>query len=79
MPLAIARGGAKELPKSFDLDDTMGMSPAVKLSETASVVVEARISKSGNAMTQPGDLVGVSKPVAPGTKGVAIVIDKVVP
>jgi cytochrome c-type biogenesis protein CcmH len=79
MPLAILKGGAKELPRSFALDDSMGMSPAVKLSETASVVVEARISRSGNAVTQPGDLVGVSKPVAPGATGVAIVIDKVVP
>jgi cytochrome c-type biogenesis protein CcmH len=79
MPLAIAKGGANELPRSFALDDTMGMSQAVKLSEAASVVVEARISRSGNAVPQPGDLVGVSKPVAPGATGVAIVIDKVVP
>jgi hypothetical protein len=30
-------------------------------------------------MAQPGDLIGTSAPVAPGAKGVAIVIDKVVP
>jgi cytochrome c-type biogenesis protein CcmH len=79
MPLAILRGGARELPRSFDLDDSMGMGPGVKLSETASVVIEARVSKAGNAMSQPGDLVGTSAPVTPGAKGVAIVIDKVVP
>lgn len=79
MPLAILRGGARELPKSFDLDDSMGMAPNVKLSETASVVIEARVSKAGNAMAQPGDLIGTSAPVAPGAKGVSIVIDKVVP
>ena len=79
MPLAILRGGARELPKAFDLDDSMGMAPNVRLSETPSVVIEARVSKAGNAMAQPGDLIGTSAPVAPGAKGVAIVIDKVVP
>ncbi|MBK8323165.1 MAG: c-type cytochrome biogenesis protein CcmI [Betaproteobacteria bacterium] len=79
MPLAILRGGARELPKNFDLDDSMGMAPNVRLSETPSVVIEARVSKAGGAMAQPGDLIGTSAPVAPGAKGVAIVIDKVVP
>ncbi len=79
MPLAIIRGGAGELPKSFELDDSMGMAPNVRLSDTASVVIEARVTKAGGAGAQPGDLVGTSAPVAPGAKGVAIVIDKVVP
>jgi len=79
MPLAILRGGARELPKAFDLDDSMGMAPNVRLSETPEVVIEARVSKAGNAMAQPGDLIGTSAPVAPGAKGVAVVIDKVVP
>lgn len=79
MPLAILRGGAGELPKSFVLDDSMGMTPAVTLSGTPSVVIEARVSKAGGAVTQPGDLLGTSKPVAPGAQGVTIVIDKVVP
>ncbi len=79
MPLAILRGGAGELPKSFELDDSMGMTPAVTLSGTPSVVIEARVSKAGGAVVQSGDLVGTSKPVAPGAKGVAVVIDKVVP
>ena len=79
MPLAILRGGARELPKAFSLDDGMGMAPNVKLSETPSVVIEARVSKAGNAMAQPGDLVGTSAPVAPGAKGVTVVIDKVLP
>jgi cytochrome c-type biogenesis protein CcmH len=79
MPLAIIRGGAGELPKTFELDDSMGMTPAVKLSTTPSLVIEARVSKAGGAIPQPGDLVGTSTPVAPGAKGVSVVIDKVVP
>jgi cytochrome c-type biogenesis protein CcmH len=57
----------------------MGMTPAARLSTTPSVVIEARVSKAGGAVAQPGDLIGTSAPVAPGAKGVAIVIDKAVP
>jgi cytochrome c-type biogenesis protein CcmH len=79
IPLAILRGGAGELPKAFALDDSMGMTPTAKLSTTPSVVIEARVSKAGGAVVQPGDLIGTSKPVAPGAQGVAVVIDRVVP
>jgi cytochrome c-type biogenesis protein CcmH len=79
IPLAILRGGAGELPKAFELDDSMGMTPTARLSTTPSVVIEARVSKAGGAVAQPGDLIGTSSPVAPGAKGVAIVIDRAVP
>ena len=77
MPLAVLRIPAKQLPTDFRLDDTMGMAGA-KLSETPSVVVEARISKSGNAIPQSGDLSGKSAPVKPGTSGINLTIDQVV-
>lgn len=79
MPLAVLRIPAKELPRDFSLDDSMGMAPGVKLSATPSVIVEARISKSGNALPQPGDLFGRSAPLKPGASGVRITIDQVVP
>ena len=79
MPLAILRGTAAELPKSFALTDAMAMTAAQTISLAKSVVVEARISKAGNAMAQSGDLRGTSLPIAPGASGVRIVIDQVVP
>jgi cytochrome c-type biogenesis protein CcmH len=79
MPLAVLRVPARELPKQFRLDDSMGMAPGVKLSNAAAVIVEARISKSGNALPQPGDLSGKSAPVKPGANDVNITIDQVVP
>lgn len=79
MPLAIVRKQVKDLPFDFVLDDSMAMNPAAKLSSAAKVVVGVRISKSGNAMAQPGDLQGQSDPVAPGAAGVAIEIRDVVP
>ncbi len=79
MPLAVVRGTAADLPKQFALDDSQAMSPAFKLSSAAAVRVEARISRSGNAIPQPGDLVGSSDVVKPGAHGLKILIDKVVP
>ncbi|HVR94239.1 MAG TPA: c-type cytochrome biogenesis protein CcmI, partial [Casimicrobiaceae bacterium] len=79
MPLAVLRIPAKELPRDFSLDDSMSMAPGVKLSAAPSVIVEARISKSGNALPQSGDLFGRSAPLKPGAAGVRITIDQVVP
>ena len=78
MPLAVIRTTASPLPHDFTLDDSMAMSPGARLSGASEVVVEARISKSGNATPSPGDLRGTSSAIKPGTRGVAIVIDDVV-
>ena len=64
MPLAIVRKQVSELPLSVSLTDAMAMMPTMKLSNFEQVKLLARISKSGNAMKQPGDLIGVIEPVA---------------
>lgn len=78
MPLALLRKQVKDLPLTFTLDDTMAMNPALTLSSAARVVVVARISKSGQATPQPGDLSGESTPAVPGAKGVNIEIGEAV-
>jgi len=75
MPLAILRRTVRELPLAFTLDDAAAMRPDHRLSSQKEVVLEARVSASGNAKPQPGDLVGRSGPVAPGQRDVVIVID----
>jgi cytochrome c-type biogenesis protein CcmH len=79
MPLAILRKQVKDLPIQFSLDDSMAMAPQMKLSSFDEVVVVARVSKSGNAMSEPGDLQGMSKVLKPGSGGLKITIDSVVP
>ncbi|MFZ3322532.1 MAG: c-type cytochrome biogenesis protein CcmI [Usitatibacter sp.] len=79
MPLAVVRTSAASLPLKFSLDDSMAMAPTARLSGASAVRIEARISRSGNALPQSGDLVGSSAVVKPDAHGVNIVIDKVVP
>ena len=78
MPLALISGKVKDLPLQFTLDDSHALSPTMKLSAQSRVVVGARVSKSGQAMTQPGDLQGLSAPVALGTNGIRIEIGEVI-
>ncbi len=75
MPIAVFRKQVKDLPFEFVLDDSMAMRPEVKISDFKKVKVAARISKSGGAVTRPGDFEGVSAEIKPGTSGVSIVID----
>ena len=63
MPLAIQRLPAGRLPVTVRLDESMAMTPNMTLSTFPQIVVEARISKSGNAVAQPGDLQALSDPV----------------
>jgi cytochrome c-type biogenesis protein CcmH len=78
MPLAVLTKKVKDLPTRFQLDDSQSMTPALKLSGFPKLVVGARVSKSGSATPQPGDLQGASGIVAPGSAGVVVTIDSVV-
>ena len=67
LPLAIIRTTVDKLPYDFILDDSLAMNPQMKLSQVTSVMVRARISKTGNAMPQPGDFGASVGPVTPGS------------
>ena len=79
MPLALLRVKVRDLPLAFTLDDSTAMLPNRKLSDHAEVIVGARVSKSGNATPQSGDLEATSSPVKLGASGVKLVIDRRLP
>ena len=80
MPLAIQRLKASQLPLTVTLDESNGMLPNLKLSMFPQVVIGARVSKSGNAMPQGGDLQALSPPTdVHRREPVALTIDQVVP
>src|SRR5207244_1191856 len=60
MPLAVIRRKASELPYEFRLDDGQAMPGGAPLSSANQVRVEARVSKSGDAIAKTGDLRGES-------------------
>ena len=80
MPLAIARKQVKDLPVKVTLDDSMAMSPGMTLSKFKQVIIGARVSKTGEAMPQSGDLSGSSTAIQPSeVTGVKITIDQILP
>jgi cytochrome c-type biogenesis protein CcmH len=80
MPLAIQRLKAGQLPLTVTLDESMGMLPNMKLSMFAQIVVGARVSKSGNALPQSGDLQVLSAPLGVHrAEPVVLTIDQQVP
>jgi hypothetical protein len=77
-PLAVLRLSTGSWPLSFVLDDRNSMIPGRDLSHASKVVLEARISRSGNATPQAGDLVGTVENVNPRAgQPVRISIDRV--
>jgi cytochrome c-type biogenesis protein CcmH len=79
MPLAVLRKQVKDLPLAFTLDDSLAMSPAARISGAKKVLVVARVSKSGQATAAPGDLEGVSAPLAPGARDLQLEIGTIRP
>jgi len=76
-PLAVLRMRAEHWPVTFTLNDANAMVPGRNLSNADEVQIEARISRSGDALPQSGDLVGSVTSVNPrGGHAVKISIDR---
>lgn len=79
MPLAIRRLSASELPVTIVLDTEDAMMPDMNLAGAEQVMINARISASGQATPQPGDLMGESGPATVAdSPAVEVRIDQVV-
>ena len=77
MPIAVVRRQVGDLPLEIILDDSKAMIPTRKLSSFSKVKIGARISRSGNAIPQSGDL--TAEPVVVNTgqqETVSLVIDR---
>ena len=65
------------LPADFTLDDNIAMSADNPLSKHKELIVEARLSRSGQAMAEPGDLYSAPQTVKLGARNVKLKIDQV--
>ena len=78
LPLAQLRVDAVALPLDFDIGARALLGDATRFMQARSVVVTARISRSGAGAPRAGDLVGTSVPVPPWSGQVRVVVDRVV-
>lgn len=75
MPFAAIRFPASALPTTFDFTDAQRINNGALPDE---VVLAARISQTGDATPQAGDLESTTLRVTPGASGVELLIDRVV-
>ena len=57
-PLAVVRAQVSELPMTVTLDNSVAMSPQAQISQVQEARLVVRVSPSGQAAPQPGDLFG---------------------
>ena len=79
VPVAVLRARVADLPLKFILDDSLSMMPQARLSAATEVAVEARISKSGMANPESGDLFAEPRSVKVGTRGLGLTVDRIRP
>jgi hypothetical protein len=73
--VAVRRSEAASFPFTFTISGADGMGEATAFKGPLDVT--ARLSRSGDAIPAKGDIEGVAKGVAPGSKAVAITLDSV--
>lgn len=79
MPVAVLKTAVTTFPTNFVLNDALAMSPNALISQLPEVSVEVRISKTGMAMPESGDLISAPKTIPVGTKNMRLMIDQVRP
>lgn len=79
VPLAVLRLPADRWPVEFTLGEAQAMDPKHSIAQAGAVIVEARVSASGDAMRRPGDPIGSTAALAPGSRDVTVHIDRQVP
>lgn len=77
MPVAVLRVPVGDFPMSFALNDSLAMNPSAPLSQLTEASVEVRISKTGMAKPEVGDLISTVQTIQVGSKNARLLIDRV--
>lgn len=75
-PLAVQRFKAADLPVQFKLDDSSAVMPGRTISQVAEVVLSAKVSRSGQAEAQAGDIYGTPLKVKVGAGNLKLELDQ---
>jgi len=76
MPVAVFKTPIAQFPMSFLLNDELAMNPSAPLSKLTEVSIEVRISKTGMAKPETGDLISVAKTIKVGAENVRLLVDQ---
>jgi cytochrome c-type biogenesis protein CcmH len=79
MPVAVLKTPVTAFPISFVLNDALAMSPNALISQIPEVSVEVRISKTGMAMPEAGDLISTPQTIKVGTTNARLIIGQIRP
>ena len=77
MPVAVLKTPVAEFPMIFALTDALAMNPSAPISKLSEVSVEVRISKTGMAKAEVGDLISAVQTIKVGSSQVKLLIDQV--
>ncbi len=77
MPVAVLKVAATNFPLSFVLNDSLAMNPSAPLSQLSEASIEVRISKTGMAKPEAGDLISTVQTVQVGASNVRLLVDQV--
>jgi cytochrome c-type biogenesis protein CcmH len=77
MPVAVLKTPASSFPMKFALNDALAMNPSAPLSQLSEASVEVRISKTGMAKPEAGDLISSAQTIKVGTNNVRLLVDQV--
>ena len=76
MPVAVLKTSVSEFPMNFSLTDALAMNPSAPLSQLSEASIEVRISKTGMAKPEVGDLISAAQIVKVGANNIRLVIDQ---
>lgn len=77
MPVAVLKTAATNFPMSFVLNDALAMNPNAPLSKLSEASIEVRISKTGMAKPEAGDLFSAPQTVKVGTSNIRLLVDQI--
>jgi cytochrome c-type biogenesis protein CcmH len=77
MPVAVLKTAVTDFPMNFLLTDALALNPSAPLSQLSEASIEVRVSKTGMAKPESGDLISSAQIVKLGAKNVILMIDQV--
>ncbi len=77
MPVAVLKSPASSFPMKFALNDALAMNPSAPLSQLSEASIEVRISKTGMAKPETGDLISSAQTIKVGANNVRLLVDQV--